>query len=126
MIKRPTTHTVLYDGSCPLCQRAITLLRGWDREGRLAFLPSESPRVEAEFHWISQEKLAEALHLVGVGNETWAGAEAVEELMRILPGFRWAAWMFRLPFARTLARFGYRQVAKNRNVLGCDEHCGSG
>jgi predicted DCC family thiol-disulfide oxidoreductase YuxK len=61
------THTVLYDGSCPLCCRAVTRLQGWDSDGILGFL---------------------------------------------------------LPFARAFARFGYRQIAQNRNALGCDDHCG--
>ncbi len=124
MLMRAPTHTVLYDGSCPLCCRAVTRLKGWNSDGALEFLSSDSPRIETEFSWITKEQLAEALYLVGPGNQTWAGARAVEELVRILPRFRLVSWVFRLPFARAFARFGYRQIARNRNALGCDDHCG--
>lgn len=107
-------YTVLFDGDCPLCRRSVESLRVRDLAGVLDFIPAQDPRMEEAFPWISREALAASIHLVGPADETWEGAGAFEELARILPGFGWLAPLFRLPFARPVARGLYRLVARNR------------
>jgi len=63
---------------------------------------------------------------MGPPGRTWEGVGAVEALVRLLPGWRWAAWLFRIPAARPLARLAYRWIARERYLLGCDDHRGSG
>jgi predicted DCC family thiol-disulfide oxidoreductase YuxK len=118
-------YTVLFDGECPICRGAVERLRRWDREGRLRYLPAAAPEVEASFPWIPAEALQESLHLVGPDRQTWEGAGAVEELVRVLPGWRWATRIFHLPGARWIARRGYRWIAANRFAFRCGEQCGS-
>lgn len=120
------TYTVLYDGECPICLASVRRLRVWDEEGILSFLPAQDRRVSAEFSWIPPEALERSLHLVGPGGETWEGADAVERLVRVLPGLQWVAGLFRLPLARPLARWLYRRVARHRYRLRCGPHCGPG
>lgn len=117
--------TVLFDGQCPMCRGAVERLRRWDREGRLRFIPAASSEVESSYPWIQAEALQESLHLVGPGGRTWKGAGAVEEIVRLLPGWRWLARIFDLPGARWMARRGYRWIAANRLALSCRMHCGS-
>ncbi len=118
---REGQYTVLFDGSCPLCQGAVSRLKVWDREGTLNYLPSQSPEAESRFPWISMEAVKDSIHLVGPKLEIWEGVGAVEELVRILPRWRWAAWMFRLPMARSVARRVYRWIARNRCQLACGD-----
>lgn len=119
-------YTVLFDGDCPLCRRAVGRLRSWDRGKKLRFLPAADPEVEGCFPWISAGALQYSLHLVGPERRTWEGAGAVEQLIRILPGWGWAARFFKLPGARWAAQRGYRWIAENRLALSCGKHCGSG
>lgn len=116
-------YTALYDGSCHLCSGAVARLRARDREGVLDFVSFRSPGVEERFPDLSPEALEESLHLVGPDGETWEGARAVEEILRILPGWGWLTWAFRVPLVRPLARATYRFVARNRYRVSCGSHC---
>lgn len=115
--------TVLFDGGCPLCRRSVEILKVRDREGALEFLPAQDPAVKEAFPWLSREALAASIHLVGPNGRTWEGVGAVEELARVLPGYRWLRFAFALPFARVLAGSTYRWIAKNRYKIRCGAHC---
>lgn len=118
------TYTVLYDGDCPLCRASVARLRGWDRRGVLTFLPFQDPGVPSLFPWIPREDLEEAVHLVGPRKETWAGADAIERAMSLLPGWRrLLARLLRMPWVRPLALRVYRWVARRRRRVQCGEHC---
>jgi predicted DCC family thiol-disulfide oxidoreductase YuxK len=106
-----------------MCSRIVNVLREWDRRGAIEIVPSQSPEVAARFPWIPMDAYAESIQLVGTGRETWQGAEAIEQVLGILPRGRWISWIFAIPFARPLADRLYRWVARNRYRLGCGEHC---
>jgi predicted DCC family thiol-disulfide oxidoreductase YuxK len=117
-------YTVVYDGTCKVCTRLSNVLRRWDR-GKLEVVASQSPGVMARFPWIPARAYAEALQLIGSDGHTWQGSAAIEELLNILPRGRLIAWVFHIPFIRTLADRFYRWFARNRYHLGCGEHCQS-
>ena len=115
-------YTLVYDGMCRMCTRLSNVLRKWDK-GEIEVVPSQHAGVQARFPWIPARAYAEAIQLVGPGGQTWQGSAAVEQLLNILPRGRWIAWIFRIPYMRTLADKLYRWVARNRYHLGCGEHC---
>ena len=117
-------YTVVYDGTCKVCTRLSKVLRKWD-DGRLEVVASQDPGVMARFPWIPPKAYAEALQLIGPGGKTWQGSAAIEELLNILPRGRLIAWVFYIPFIRTLADRFYRWFARNRYHLGCGAHCQS-
>jgi predicted DCC family thiol-disulfide oxidoreductase YuxK len=116
-------YSVVYDGSCGVCQRAVDGLRRWDRERILDIVASQTPGVQTRFPWISARAYAESIQLIAQDGRTWQGAAAIEELLRVLPKGRWISWLFVLPFARPLAERFYRWFARNRYKLGCGDHC---
>lgn len=118
-----TRPVVLYDGTCRMCTRLARLLRTLDRRRTLDVLAGQEVPVETRFPWITRGALAEALHLVLPGGETVAGARAVAEIVRMLPGGALPAWVLRLPGVRALTDVAYRWVARNRHALGCGAHC---
>lgn len=120
-IHRP--YTLVYDGNCRFCVRSADLIASWDRGGAVELVPFQRSGVAERFPWIPAAAYREAIQLVGPRKETWAGAAAVERLARVLPGGRPLGCLFALPFARPLADFGYRLVARNRSRLGCRDHC---
>lgn len=106
-----------------MCTKLVNVLRQRDRRGEIEIVASQDVDVGARFPWIPAQAFGESIQLVGPGDETWQGAQAVEQLLRILPRGRWIAWVFRIPRVRPLAEKLYRSVARNRYRLGCGDHC---
>ena len=106
-----------------MCTRMVTALRAWDRRQSIEIVPSQVVEVRMRFPWIPAQAYEEAIQLVAPGGETWQGADAVEELLNILPRGRWIAWVFGVPGVRRIADRVYRWVARNRHRLGCSTHC---
>jgi len=96
-----------------MCRRAVTLVRRWDREHRLRYVPFQDEEATREFD-IALPALAAAMHLVLPDGRVFAGADAVPELGRLLPGKRWWAWGFAVPGVRPLARRIYARIARRR------------
>jgi len=118
-------YTLVYDGTCRMCTKLANALRKWDHQREIEVVPSQELGVMARFPWIPARAFSEAIQLVGPGGATWQGAQAVEQLLHVLPRGRWIAWVFRIPFVRALADRVYRWVARNRYHLGCGDHCQS-
>jgi predicted DCC family thiol-disulfide oxidoreductase YuxK len=116
-------YTLVYDGNCRVCTRLVNAVRTWDRRGEIEVVPSQAAGVMPRFPWIPERAFAESIQLVGPGGETWQAAAAIEQLLDVLPRGRWIAWVFKVPFVRTLADWFYRWFARNRHHLGCGEHC---
>lgn len=113
-----TRPTLVYDGDCSFCRRSVELLRRWDREHRIALVPFQDQASVAAFR-IPLPALAAAMHLVlpPPDGRVLAGADAVPELLRLLPGKRWLAWGFRIPGVMPLARRLYAWIARRRRCL---------
>ncbi len=118
-------YTVVFDGTCKVCTRLTHLLEKWDRDQLLEIAPSQDSAVTARFPWIPARAYADALQLIGPGGATWQGAAAIEQLLNILPKGKFVAWIFKIPFVRTIADRFYKWFARNRYKLGCGEHCQS-
>ena len=112
-VERPT---LIYDGQCGLCRQAVAVLSGWDRTGRVALVRFQDEARVRAFH-IPLPALAAAMHLVLPDGRVFAGADAVPELLRLLPGKRWLAAGFALPGVRPVARRVYRWIAQRRHCL---------
>src|SRR6266540_2959749 len=108
--------TVVYDGECGICQQSVALLKRWDREHVLRYVSFQDEAAVARFE-IELPALAAAMHLVFPDGRVFAGADAVPELLRLLPGKRWLAVWFRIPGALPLARRLYARIAARRHCL---------
>jgi predicted DCC family thiol-disulfide oxidoreductase YuxK len=118
-------YTVVYDGDCRVCTKLTKVLKAWDRNHQLEIVSSQQPGVTARFPWIPARAYVEALQLVAADGTTWQGAAAIEQLLNVLPRGRWFAWIFSIPFVRTLADRFYKWFARNRYKMGCGAHCQS-
>ena len=118
-------YTVVFDGDCTVCTRLANVLRKWDGGRMLEVVSSQTPGVTARFPWIPMHAYAEALQLIATDGTTWQGAAAIEQLLTVLPRGKWVAWIFGIPFVRTIADQFYRWFARNRYRLGCGDHCQS-
>jgi predicted DCC family thiol-disulfide oxidoreductase YuxK len=118
-------YTVVFDGDCKVCTKLTKVLRAWDRTNQLEIVSSQQPGVQARFPWIPARAYVEALQLVAEDGTTWQGSAAIEQLLNVLPRGRWIAWIFSIPFVRTLADRFYKWFARNRYKMGCGAHCQS-
>lgn len=117
-------YTVIYDGTCNVCGRLVSVLAEWDRKGLLEVIPSQAPGVHARFPWIPVRAYAESVQVVRNGDgHTWQGAAAIEAIINALPRGKLIGWVFRIPFVRPLAERFYRWFARHRYRLGCGAHC---
>ena len=105
------TLTMLLDGDCGFCRRSGAWVARWDRAGRIEQLPLQDPSVPARFPQLSRAALEDALHVVDTQGQSWRGAAACGQVVRILPGGALVAWLFRLPGAE----WAYAQVARRRS-----------
>lgn len=115
---------VLYDGSCPLCQRSVRVLKRLDWLHKLHFQDCRDaanlPKSEVP---LELSKMLEEMHLVTPDRKrAYAGFAA----------FRWMAWrmpatlglapLLYLPGVPWLGRKVYRWIAKNRyNLVPCKD-----
>jgi predicted DCC family thiol-disulfide oxidoreductase YuxK len=118
------SHAVIYDGTCGVCARFIARLERLDRRKSLELIPSQGAGVHERFPWIPPAAFDESIQVVRIADgKTWANADALEELLNILPRGRWLSWIFSVPLVRGVANNFYRRFARNRYRFGCSEHC---
>lgn len=111
---------LIYDGECPMCRAsALWLMRLALSGGALEILPCRSPVRRARFPQVSEDACLAAMQLVLPDGRVLAGADAVPELLRRIPGWGWLATVFALPGVRPLARRAYAWIARNRMRISC-------
>jgi len=120
---------VVYDGECAFCRGQIARIRRWDRLGLFEYLPRQTPGITDRFPALAHQDFNTGMRLILPDQTIRVGADAVHEIARRLPRWRWLAWLYRIPGLHALARAAYAWVAAHRQSLGprCDsEGCGVG
>lgn len=119
--------TLVYDADCAMCRAsALWLMRRAMAAGQLEILPCRSGQRRARFPQITEERCLRAMQLVLPDGRVLEGADAVPELLRRIPRWRWAASLLAAPGASAVARRVYAWVAANRMRISCDLHDGEG
>jgi predicted DCC family thiol-disulfide oxidoreductase YuxK len=113
---RGATRTVLFDGGSGVCFLFVRALARLDRAGRFAFAPLGAPGEAADL--VASRRVPPATMIVvdGAGARVWAGAWALAEIARGVPGARPLAWLIALPGARQLADVLLRAIARRRSA----------
>ncbi len=111
-----TYPTLIYDGECGICQKSVALLKRWDREHMLRYVPFQDGVAVARFG-IALPKLAAAMHLILPDGRVYPGADAIPRLLTLFPNKRWLALLFRIPGVLPLARRIYAWIAIRRHCL---------
>lgn len=108
--------TLIYDGECGICQRSVAILKRWDREHVLGFVPFQDRATVARFG-MALPALAAAMHLIRADGRVYTGADAVPELLRLFPRRRWLVPLFWIPGVLPVARRIYAWIARRRHCL---------
>jgi predicted DCC family thiol-disulfide oxidoreductase YuxK len=112
--------TLVYDGECAMCRAsALWIMRRAMDGGALEILPCRSAPRRARFPQITDAQCMTAMQLVLPDGRVLAGADAMPELLRRVPRWRWMAALFALPGMRPIARRVYAWIARNRMKVSC-------
>jgi len=102
----PQGLTVLYDGSCPLCRREISVYQGLTAIETLSFKDVCDPAL-APPAGTRVETLMARFHVQHADGRLESGARAFIALWAVLPGWRWLARLGRLPGMTRLMEWTY-------------------
>ena len=108
---------LIYDGACPVCQRARNWLADRVNPYALDFVPCQSDERARRAPQVSPEACMEALHLVMPDGSVYAGAEALPRVLQFIQGWRWLAGLLEAPGFRHLSPLFYRWFARHRYAL---------
>jgi predicted DCC family thiol-disulfide oxidoreductase YuxK len=108
--------TLIFDGECGICREAVAILKRWDREHVLRFVPFQDGAAVARFG-IALPALAAAMHLILPDGRVYTGADAVPQLLRLFPVKRRLAPLFHIPGVLPLGRRIYAWIAVRRRCL---------
>ena len=109
----PPGLTVLYDGSCPLCRREISVYRGAHASQPLNFKDVSDPALVPPTG-TGVETLMARFHVQHADGRLESGARAFIALWALLPGWRWLARLGRLPGMTPLMEWAYQGFLRVR------------
>ena len=107
----PETLTVLYDGSCPLCQMEIAYLKGLalkQTNSALCFLDISPGGENGPAFAADRVELMARFHVQQQDGSRLSGAAAFVAMWSRLPGWRWLARLAQLPGMLSLMELAYR------------------
>ena len=116
----PETLTVLYDGSCPLCQMEIAHLKGLalkQTNSALCFVDISPEGENGPDFAADRADLMARFHVQQQDGSRLSGAAAFVAMWRRLPGWRWLARLAQLPGMLTLMELAYRAFLNIRPWL---------
>jgi predicted DCC family thiol-disulfide oxidoreductase YuxK len=113
IVTSPFDIEVFFDGGCPLCLREITLMKNWDKHGKIRFTDIDAPGFQAAELGKSQKELMDQMH-GRLPDGTWIrGVEVFRRLYSAI-GFGPLVLLTRLPIISQVLDLGYFIFAKNR------------
>ena len=108
--------TVLYDGACPLCRREIGVYQGLRPNTPVCFADVSNASLALPAG-TTQAQLMARFHVQTADGQLLSGARAFLALWAALPGWRWLAWIGRLPGAARVMEGAYRFFLRLRPTL---------
>lgn len=107
----PRVPTLIYDGSCGFCRKWVTRAKKLDRRNVVRLLPlqdADAPTVSGQ----GRDRLEQAVHLVRPDGAVFAGAAAVREFFRYVPGGLLVRGGLAIPGVVTWAERLYAWIAR--------------
>ena len=120
---RPSRPVVVYDGQCPFCLKQIERIKRRDTAGVFEYLPRQAEELHQRFPKLAENDFETGMRLVHTDASISIGAEAIYHIARRLKGWKYLAWLYRLPILKGVLRAGYAWVAQHRYLLAknCDD-----
>ena len=121
---------IVYDGECNFCIAQIERIRQMDSKNQFEYLPRQDPSADKRFPVLQSIDFNTGMRLIMPAGTNYAGADAIYQIARRLPGINIIAWLYCVPGINQIAKAVYAWVAKNRGRLSglscksetCDVH----
>lgn len=121
------THTVLYDGGCPLCGREIAHYRRIAGTLPIAWVDIAPLDADPSAYGVSRIEALKVFHVIDAAGVTHKGARGFIALWSVLPRYRWLARLCRASRLEGLLDKVYQRFAAWHFVRRCrDGVCGAG
>ena len=114
VLERPV---VVFDGECPFCRKQVERIRAWSKDGSFEYVPRQTPDLAQRFPVLARQDFNTGMRLMLPEGGVAVGADAMYEIARRMPGWRWVAWLYRIPGVNRIARAAYDWIARNRYRL---------
>ena len=108
---------LIYDDNCEICNVGIGRVRKLDQTGLIKLVPLSNPIVPPDIKLPTIQEMKEQMYLISPDGNSYKGANAVAELLKVFPESKLAGAIISLPLIKPLARLFYAVVAKNRMKL---------
>ncbi len=112
--KKSGRAVLIYDGTCPVCQKAAAWIGEHMRKDAFEMVPCQAEAVQKRFPFIEQAACMQAMQLILPDGHVLSGEKALPEIVKRLKRFSPAASLFDLPGSDILSRSFYRWFADNR------------
>lgn len=106
---------VVYDGECGFCHAQVQRLKRRDVDSRFQYVPRHEPWLEEEYPELVEHDFDTGMRLIKPDGTIHAAADAVYEVARQLPRWRWIAWLYRVPGIKQICRSIYEWIAARRH-----------
>jgi predicted DCC family thiol-disulfide oxidoreductase YuxK len=117
---------LIYDDHCPFCRKWVARFERWNRQQSVRPIPLHDARATT-MSGKTRAELERAMHFVAADGRVFAGAGAVQELLRFVSWGWLPRAAFRLPGFMPVAERIYGLVAARRTRVGCGgKHCETG
>lgn len=107
-------YILIYDDSCRLCSTEKKILKRWDQQRRLRFLPFQDPEAYSLVQDLPKTGCLDAMRVIDEEGRVSIGIDAIRAILYILPGGFIMAILFGLPGFRFIAENIYCWIARNR------------
>ena len=115
---RTANIEVFYDADCPICRAEIKFYKRIDKNNLIVWTDITTLKHDDLPEGKTHDDLLGKFHVrdvtVAIVQKTqWhVGVDAFARIWKVLPGFRYFAFIFRLPIIRQLAIIGYKIFLK--------------
>ncbi len=114
--------TLVFDGYCGFCTRAVRFIRRLDRHGQLEIVPWQQSGVLNEVG-LTREQVRDAAWLIE-GSKQWRGAGAINAALGIVTSSNFFVAVYQLPGIHQIQNIVYAWVAEHRHLFrGVGPHC---
>ena len=107
--------TVMFDGSCPLCRREISLYQSLTPQHAVAWQDVSGP--DTGLNQTERARYMARFHVRLEDGRMVSGAAAFVALWLVMPGWRWLGRMARLPGVTPVLELAYRGFLHVRPCL---------
>ena len=113
----PARAVVVYDGACSFCLRQVEKMKRRDTTGSFEYVPRQTEGLNQRFPQLAEGDFNVGMRLIHPDRSVSAGADAVYHIARRLRGWKYLAWVYRVPLLNGLCRVAYAWIAKHRYTL---------